>query len=161
MGNTFARALLESTGRSIQVTADGCPEMKAGGITIDWTTVTAVTGSDVTYLDGIVVKVGEKAIRYGQVLSKITASGKYGPYDPAATGTGRELAPVRGETYIANETIKEDEIASDHPPVLEGGLVFLDRIIQAGTGTASLAAGPTLANLLAGFPRLRLIKESS
>jgi hypothetical protein len=158
MGNTFGRTLVESTGRSIQVSADGRPEMKHAGLTIDWTTVAAVAGSDVTLLDGVVVKVGEKYIRYGQVLSLITASGKYGPYDPAAAD-GRQLAPTRGECYIANETIKEDEIASDFPPVLEGGRVFLARIIQAGAGAASLAAGPTLANLLAGFPRLRLVKE--
>jgi hypothetical protein len=66
---------------------------------------------------------------------------------------------VRGEAYILNETIKEDDIGSDHPPVIEGGLVFLSRIIQSGVVAASLALGPTLANLLAGFPRLRLVKE--
>lgn len=157
--STFGRNTVETAGRSIQVTADGFPEMKAAGVSIDWSSVAAVTGSDVTYLDGVLVKVGEKALRYGQVLSKITASGKYGPYDPAAAGTGREVAPVRGECFICNETIKEDERASDHPPVLEGGLVYLDRIIQSGAGAASLAAGPTLANLLAGFPRLRLVKD--
>lgn len=160
MGNTFGRTLLESTGRSIQVTADGKPEMKAGGVTIDWTTIVAVAGADVTLLDGLVVKIGEKYIRYGQVLSLITASGKYGPYDPAAAD-GRQTAPVRGEAYIANESFKEDEVASDFPPVLEGGLVFLNRIIQSGVGAASLAAGPTLANLLAGFPRLRIVKETA
>jgi hypothetical protein len=158
MGNTFGRTAIESTGRSIQVSADGRPETKHAGVTVDWTTVAAVTGSDVTLLDGVVVKVGEKYLRYGQVLSLITASGKYGPYDPGAAD-GRQLAPARGEAYIVNETIKEDEIASDFPPVLEGGRVFLGRIIQAGAGAASLAAGPTLANLLAGFPRLTLVKE--
>jgi hypothetical protein len=158
MSNTFARTLIETTGRSIQVTADGRPEMKHAGVTIDWSTIVAVAGADVTLKDGVVVKIGEKYLRYGQVLSLITASGKYGPYDPAAVD-GRAVAPVRGEAYILNETIKEDEVASDFPPVLEGGRVFLGRIIQSGVGAASLAAGPTLANLLAGFPRLLLVKE--
>lgn len=159
MGNSFAgRTVVESTGRSIQVTADGSPEFKHGGVTIDWSTVAAVAGADVTLKDGVVVKIGEKYLRYGQVIKKITASGKYGPYDPAAAD-GREVAPIRGEDYILNETMKEDDIGSDHPAALEGGRVFLGRIIQSGVGAASLAAGPTLANLLAGFPRLLLVKE--
>jgi hypothetical protein len=159
MGNSFSgRTIVEQTGRSIQVTADGRPEFKHAGVTIDWTTIVAVAGADVTLKDGVIVRIGEKYLRYGQVLSIITASGKYGPYDPAAVD-GRAVAPVRGEAYILNETIKEDDIGSDHPPVIEGGLVFLSRIIQSGVVAASLALGPTLANLLAGFPRLRLVKE--
>jgi hypothetical protein len=160
MGNAFGRQILETTGRSIQVSADGKPLTKAGGITIDWTTIAAQAGSDVTYLDGVLVKVGEKALRYGQVVSLITATGLYGPYDPAAAD-GRQNAPVRGECYIVNETFKEDEVASNYPPVLEGGLVFLNRIIQSGVAVHTLALGPTLAELLPAFPTLRLIKETN
>lgn len=159
MPNTFARTILESTGRSIQVTADGRPLMKAGAITVDWSTIVAVAGSDVVTLDGLTIKIGEKYLRYGQVMMMITATGKYGPYDFAAVD-GRQLAPVRGECYIINETMKEDEVASDFPPALEGGLVYLNRIIQAGVGVHSLTLGPTLAELLAGFPSLRLVKET-
>jgi hypothetical protein len=111
----------------------------------------------VIYLDGVLVQIGEKALRYGQVLTKITASGKYGPYDPAAVD-GRQTL-TNGEAFILNETAREDDVASDHPAVIAGGLVFLSRIIQSGGGAASLAAGPTLANLLATFPRLGLVKE--
>lgn len=156
--STFGQTTVDTIGRSIQVSADGKPEMKTAGVSIDWSTVTAVSGSDVTYLDGVVVKVGEKALRYGQVLNIITASGKYGPYDPAASD-GREVVPVNGTSFIVNETIREDEVASDHPPVLEGGKVFLNRIIQSGVATHTLAAGPTLAELLAAFPRLRLVRD--
>jgi hypothetical protein len=52
------------------------------------------------------------------------------------------------------QTTREDEVASNHPPVIHGGECFIDRIIQSGTGTHSLAAGPTLAELLAAFPSL-------
>jgi hypothetical protein len=38
--------------------------------------------------------------------------------------------------------------------VLEGGLVWKARLL-ATTGAASLAAGPTFANLEAALPRLR------
>jgi hypothetical protein len=259
VGNTYGRQLLDTVGRSVQVTADGRPEMKPGGVTVDWNnTVAAVAGSDVTYEDGVVVRVGEKGLRYGQVLTKITlqpaqtvadtgatagtftltgtrpdtgvattqtvafnattaavqtamdaifgagntvvtgagalpanvqtvtfqgaligyavaamvpnsagltggtavvavvqgggTNGWYGPYDPAATDGRQTLA--RGSCWIMNETVREQDLHSSHPPVLDGGRVFRSRIIQAGTGAASLAAGPTLANLEAAFPRL-------
>lgn len=153
---TFGRSIFENVGRSIQVTADGKPEMKAAGISIDWSTVTAVSGSDATYLDGVVVKVGEKALRYGQVVCKITASGKYGPYDFAAAD-GRQT-PAHGDIFIVNETFREDEAASDHPPVLYGGLLFKSRVI-ATSGTHSLANGPTYTELLAAMPRVQFMNE--
>jgi hypothetical protein len=156
--STFGQSTVETTGRTIQVTADGRPEFKHAGLTVDWATVTAISGSDVTYLDGVTVKVGEKALRYGQVLVPITASGKYGPYDPAA-GDGREADPARDTTYIVNETVREDDANSDHPAALCGGLCFKGRIIQSGVGAASLAAGPTLAKLQAALPRLQLVTE--
>jgi hypothetical protein len=151
MGSTFGRQVIETAGRSLMVTADGRPEMKHAGVTLDWATVDAIAGSDVTYLDGVVVKVGEKAVRYGTVLTKITATGLYGVYDPAATDGRQTLA--RDNVYVVNET------TSNHPPVLYGGLCYRDRIIQSGTGAASKAAGPTLATLLAVLPRLALVTE--
>lgn len=256
MGNTFGFSVVDTIGGSIQVSADGRPEMKSAGVTIDWTSVTAISGADVTYADGVVVKIGEKALRYGQVLTKVgvgeintvtlasgssgdtftltvvnaagvsattaaiaydadaaaitaalvllanvgaggvvvsgttpnftatfastlgdvtltgtgtgmtvtvatTSAGgrtdKYGPYDSAAIDGRQTLA--NGYVFIVNETVREDAVASDHPPVLEGGKVFLDRIIQSGVGTHSLAAGPTLAELLAVMPRLRLVRD--
>jgi|SRR5690625_4589327 len=55
-----------------------------GGVTLDHTKVTAVDG--------------KKILKIGQPLGKITATGKYGPYDKDATD-GRETAVVLlGET---------------------------------------------------------------
>lgn len=149
----FGRVPLGTVGSSVTVSADGSPMAKIGGITIDWSTVAAVTGSDVTLNDGMVVKVGEKYLRYGQVVTKITASGQYGPYDPAAAD-GRQTLTV-GEAFILNRTALEAEPADQHPEAIYGGRAWLARIIQVGTGTASLAAGPTLANLKATFPQLQ------
>jgi hypothetical protein len=157
MGNTFGRQIVETVGRSIQVSADGVPEFKSAGVTVDWASVVAIAGSDVTYLDGVVVKVGEKALRYGQVLTKITATGLYAVYDPGAADGSQTL--TRGEAFIVNETIREDELNSNHPPVFDGGRVFLDRILHSGVAAATKALGPTLANLLATFPRLILVKD--
>lgn len=266
---TFGRELLDNVGGSIQLTADGRPEFKAGGITFDWEKVDAVTGTDVTYEDGVLVRVGEKAVRYGQVVTLIgeaevqtatwtggptagsaivtlpadgafpaesttgiafnataaafqaalealsrigpngasvaragagsagdpyvytitfarrlgnvpqltathtftggttptatmatttagVGTGKYGPYDSAATD-GRQTL-TRGNCFLVNHTVKELDAKSDHPPVLDGGRVFKDRII-ATTGTASLADGPTFTNLEAAFPRLSYVAD--
>jgi hypothetical protein len=154
---TFGRNVFETVGKSIQVTADGRPEMKVAGVSVDWSVVAAVAGSDVTWLDGVTIKVGEKGLRYGQVLTRITASGKYGPYDFAAADGRQTLTP--GDCYVVNESFREDEAASDHPPVLYGGHVFKGRLI-ATAGTHSLTNGPTYTELLAVLPRLQFVTES-
>lgn len=156
--STYGRQVLSTTNTPIAVTADGAPEWKSGGLTIDWSTVAAVSGSDVTYADGLVVKVGYKGLRYGQILTKITATGMFGPYDTAAAD-GRQTV-ARGNVVILNESILQSGAVpalgtgpTDHPGGIEGGRVFKDRIL-ATTGTHSLAAGPTFAELEAAMPRL-------
>src|SRR3954463_8251158 len=66
----FGREVLPSLGKSIQLSSDGRPEFKAGGITVDWATITAVS-ADTTLDDGVVISNGEKYIRYGQVMCLI------------------------------------------------------------------------------------------
>jgi hypothetical protein len=61
-------------GNPIRVSFDGLPRWKAGGVTIDWSTVAAVSGSDVTTKEGFVVPIGSKYLRYGQPLLKITTA---------------------------------------------------------------------------------------
>lgn len=53
-----------------RVSADGNPQYKPGGITIDWSTVTAASG-DQTLPDGSTIKDGQKYLRYGQILCRI------------------------------------------------------------------------------------------
>lgn len=69
--STYGRRTLGSTGVAIQVTADGSPEWKAGGVTIDWSTVTA-EASDRTLGDGTVITAGAKGLELGTVLAEIT-----------------------------------------------------------------------------------------
>lgn len=160
----FGRQLLNnSTVYPTRVSADGSPIYKAGGITIDWPSVTAPT-VDTTLPDNSVILTGRKYLRYGQIMTKITASGKFGPYDPAA-GDGRQTL-TRGEAFIIDETVLQyggtgatTGAQVDQLGVIEGGMVWNARILNAGTGTASLAAGPTYANVLATFPRLSLVKN--
>jgi hypothetical protein len=152
----YGRQQLGTIGTSIQVSADGEPVPKMAGVTLDWTTFATVTGSDVTIADGLVIKIGQQYGRFGLVICKITTGGKYGPYDPAAAD-GRQT-PVRGQCYVLNRTAIASEPADEYPEVIEGGRVWLARIIQAGTGTASLAAGPTRAVLDALFPDFRYVE---
>jgi hypothetical protein len=71
---TFGRQLVQqTTGIPIQVTADGNPDWKVAGITIDWSLIAAV-GSDTVSPEGFTVKSGQKWLRYGQVMAKVTTA---------------------------------------------------------------------------------------
>jgi hypothetical protein len=146
----FGRTVLGTVGSSISLLADGKGGDKIGGVTIDWSTVAAVSGSDATLNDGVVVPIGSKYLRYGQVITMITASGKYGPYDPAAVDGRQTLA--RGKAFLVNRTVTNLDPKGDYPEAIDSGRVWQARLIQVGTGTASLAAGPTLANVESTFP---------
>jgi hypothetical protein len=262
----FGRTVLSNNSvLPTRVSADGSPKYKAGGGTIDWSTVAAVSGSDVTLPDGSVIKIGQKYLRYGQVVSKITTgetqtitgtatsgsgtltlvrpdtgatvttaaiafnataatvlaaiqavmgpsqavsasggalgtapvvitfstsvdtmtvntgtlaggtfavaattdtglTGYFGPHDPAATDGRQNLN--RGDVFVCDETILQYSSGSSGLSaandqvggLIEGGDIFIDRVIQSGVATASLAAGPTLANFLAAFPRFSLVR---
>jgi hypothetical protein len=65
---TFGRQVIGvASGRPVAVSADGAPEYKMGGVTVDWSTVTAA-GSDTLWPDGTTVLTGQKALRFGQIL---------------------------------------------------------------------------------------------
>lgn len=88
-----------------------------------------------------------------------TSSGKYGPYDPDATDGRQTLA--RGSAYILDQTYVRypsgtSALSASQEVVagLDGGLVFVDRILHSGTATHTLALGPTLAEIETLFPRL-------
>lgn len=147
---SFGVATLQTGGRGVMASADGVPRWKAGGITIDWTTV-GDTAAERTLPDGRVVSLGRRYLRYGKVLCKITASGKYGPYDALAED-GRELL-TRGNCFILNESVVDDDLASDHPAVFDGGRVWRDRVVGLGTlNTDEQIANPTETELNTAFP---------
>jgi len=157
MGTSFGEQTLDPVGTSISIIANpNGLRWKVAGITIAWGTVAAVSGSNVTVADGVVIPVGEKYLRYGQVMVEITAAGAtqgmYGPYDPAATDGRQTLA--RGRVYLVPTVQLEREVASNHCGVMDGGRVYKERLL-ATAGTHSLAAGPTYAELEAVLPELR------
>lgn len=92
------------------------------------------------------------------------SNGKFGPYDPAASD-GRQTL-TRGECFILDEVFLVTPSGSQLPSandnvggVIDGGLVYIDRIIQSGTATHTLALGPTKAELLAAFPSIAIVEN--
>lgn len=92
-----------------------------------------------------------------------TGTGKYGPYDPAATD-GRQLIEP-GKFWWLNETVVKTPVLgwgapdTDHPAVFDGGIVWEARLLMTA-GTHSLAAGPTIAEVRAACPRLQFVSEA-
>jgi len=156
MPGGYGAQYTETLGRGTGVIAVPATAVrKVGGVTIDWSTVTAVS-SDTTLPDGTVVKAGDKFLRYGTVLVKITASGKYGP---AATSEGGATAATDGrqtvgstrlsEVFILNSNLLFSEVGSEIAgDVLQGGTVYKSRILIGAAGQ------PTQANLQAACPQL-------
>jgi hypothetical protein len=71
----LGRTVIGNTGQQVRVSADGKRMVKTGGITVDWSLIAAVAGSDlVTPVEGITVKVGYKWFRFGQVMCKVTTA---------------------------------------------------------------------------------------
>lgn len=92
-------------------------------------------------------------------------TGYFGPYDPAASDGRQTLA--RGDCFVLDELVLQYDSGSpllgpatdQYGSAIEGGHVFIDRVLHSGTAAASLAAGPTLANLLTAFPRLSPVRD--
>jgi hypothetical protein len=150
----FGREVLNATGTTIQVSADGAPHWKSGGITIDWTTVTPAA-SDTTLPDGVVILAGQKGLQFGTVLCRITANGMYGPFASGAAD-GRQTL-TRDQCFIINETILQNGpngvsvVSTNQRGVFDGGKVFGQRLGVGGAGP------PTLAALEAVLPRLQIV----
>ena len=175
MGNSFGQTrtlFTEQYGRSIQVNADGHPKWKTGGITVDWPSIPAcpanggtyygatVADGQVTFEDGVVVKVGEKAIRYGACVVYDAALDTASVVDGDPNGAYRlALAGdtlVRGGTFLVNETVLEEDTNSNNMGVMVGGTMFRDRIVASASATNNLYDGtadaPSIAQIEGAMP---------
>ncbi len=157
MGSSFGRKTgLGTTGNPIQLNADGRTDgYKMAGITLDWATVAAVTGAPFTTADGKVVAVGDKYIRYGKVLTKITASGKYGPASTGAVDGRQTLTP--GDCFFLDRTVVESELGSDNPPVFDRAAVFSNRV--ASNELVAGETNPTIAAIRTAFPMIQWVSD--
>lgn len=148
--STFGQSSLGFLGSGIEVSADGCPQAKAGGITIDWDSVpTATTSYDVvpsgqsTDTPAVdFVTAGEKFLRYGTAMCRIANTGqandgKFAPYG-ATVANGGTLSTAKGDVFILNRSVHEAEPGSDHAgEAIYGGLVFRGRLVVAFSGNTA------------------------
>lgn len=155
----YGRTVLGVIGTPFQVLATGRGEHKVAGVTLDWTTFAAASGSPIVLYDGWTVPANVQFCKTGQVICRITATGKFGPYDPAASD-GRQLL-ARGDCFIVNRGVMANDPKSDYPEAIDGGRVWIARVVQSGVATHTLAVGPTLAELLAAFPNIQPVNEAA
>lgn len=149
-----------------QMTADGTGLTGGTSPAIAVTTVTAGIGeADPNF--GMIIQPGNKYLRYGQIMCLCTSGtyeDMYGPYDPNASDGRQTLTP--GQCFILNETVVKDPLVgvpintveSDYIGAFDGGRAYIERIIQSGVATHSLAAGPTLAEFNTAFPRIQPVR---
>lgn len=135
MSHTYGRQVLQATGYPIMVAASGVNDMKwkIGGITVDWTTVPPLNAASTVALDGTPVPAGVSVLPLGTVMTKITASGKYGPFTsapPAATTTS-------AATVIGAFILPLTSAASLYP----GDTLTIDAGGQLETGVVSSVNG--------------------
>jgi hypothetical protein len=158
----IGRTVLQQTGIPISITADGRPIWGMIGKRVDWSKVAALA-APYTDASGISLPAGVKMLRFGQPMVTVTATGLIGPYDPAASD-GRQTPPTYQTGGLLNETIVQNgqlgitTYNDTDVGLLIGGFVYIDRVIHSGVGTHTLAAGPTLAELMAGLPDLRAFR---
>lgn len=142
----YGRTVLGRVGGGIQVSADGKPQYKAGGITINWEAITAASSTyqltpqgeqaTIDSIDSVnaygwidVVESGEKFIRYGTVMCRLiggTYDGQFVPYGSASGLGSGAISKLRGDVYILNESV---HYAEDNPKAIEGGLLYKHRLV--------------------------------
>lgn len=150
-------------GGGLDIAAGGDLEFLHGGATIDWSTVAALA-APVTLGDGSSYAVGDKVLFPGQVMLEITSGANirmFGPYDPADVTTGRgTVAPFIRAGIVRKAVHYRPDLANRFYDSIIGLVIggpVKRGMIRATTGTASLANGPTFANLAVLFPRLILV----
>lgn len=130
---------LDQTGRAVMVSADGFPEYKTRGVTIDWDDVPAVSG-DTTLADDTVVKDGDKYMRFGQVITrKGTAEVQtYTLTGGPTAGEGTLTFPDDGFNGVETVSILFDDTAAEVQAKLEALSRFgVGRVAVSRTGAGS------------------------
>jgi hypothetical protein len=133
----IGRTLLTGVGMGnpINVTFDGNPRWKAGGITPSWATVAAVSGADVTTKEGFVVPIGSKYLRYGQVMCKITtANAQTVTVTGTPTGGTFSYSLTDPTTMnIATVTLAFDAAVATHQAAIDAA-IGANKITVSGAG---------------------------
>ncbi|MBV9849826.1 MAG: hypothetical protein JO250_09160 [Armatimonadetes bacterium] len=151
----FGTTTIAQVGRMVPASADGAPEYKAGGVTVDWTTVPPGPATDTTLTDGTLVPAGVQYLPFGVILTQITTSGNFGPYD-AGANDGRQTL-TRGSCYLLNYTYTANDPHADTVPgVFEGGRVFIARVKKLAAG--AYVPGWDNVTVAPAFPRVMVVQ---
>lgn len=104
--STYGRQSLAVTGRPVMVAAGESKDMlwKTGGVTIDWALVVAVSVLT-TLLDDTVVAIGQKFLRFGQILCRIRSTEVQTVTLTSATGGTFTLAGSVAIAYNAAASV--------------------------------------------------------
>lgn len=105
--STYGRQVLAGTGRPLMVAASETEDIgwKIGGITIDWALVAAVTGAAVTLIDDTLIPIGQKFLRYGQILCRVKKTEVQTVTVTSATGGSYTLAGSVAIAYNATAAV--------------------------------------------------------
>ena len=159
--NAAAAAVQSALASLGNIGANNVTVSGAGPYTV---TLFAAAGTPIVSSDGSGLTGGTSPAATTTSSSTPANTGKFGPFDPAATD-GRQTL-TRGECFVQDETVLFSPYGAILPSandvrggVIEGGKVWLQRLLQCGTGAPSLAAGPTLAQLMAAFPLLMFVEN--
>jgi hypothetical protein len=159
---TFGYKEIQKFGQGIQCLANKDNAMwKAGGVTVFWDSITAEAADreirpagetvNTNFLNSAspaddYVYAGEKYIRWGTILCRInggSAAGKFAPYGSTTIGGGA-LLKTRGNMYVVNQSVHDNDYNSDHVPggVFEGGLVYRNtvKVNYASVQTITISA---------------------
>jgi hypothetical protein len=141
------------------VTATGGP-LTTGAVTL---TFASILGTATLALANNSLTGGTTpSVAIGASIATGATSGYYGPYDPTASDGRQTLS--RGYCFIVDETLLQyssgdSRMSPSNDQVgglIEGGDIWIDRVIQSGGAAHTLALGPTLAEFLAAFPTVTI-----
>lgn len=141
------------TGSGIKLSADGNPVVKIGGVTIDWSTIGAA-GSAGVLADGTPYLTGEKWVRYGQVVCKITNKPTNTITVTATSGT-YTVTGTRPDTGASAITapIAYNASAATVQTALET-IYGAGNVSVSGTGPYSITPAGALINYVFALPTL-------
>lgn len=164
--STYGRQIFTRAGFGIQVSADGNPTAKLGGITVEWAAIPAAAADyevrpngelvDTNFLSNAspaddYVYAGKKFLRYGTVMCKLiggTSAGKYVPYGSTTGLGGGTISTASGDWVILNSSKHEEDYHSDHPQAIVGGQVYKHRLLAnyGKSHTVSITGTPSAGN---------------
>lgn len=151
----YGTSAVSTTGRGLTASADGVPQYKVAGVSLDWDTALTASG-DTTLSDGTVVPDGQRYLKPGTILCKIGGNATY-THSTTASGGDRDVTvEVDGGDPETAVDLAFDANAAAWQTALEGlANVGVGNVTVTGTTTKTI----TFIGDLAGIPVVVTIDE--